>query len=83
MTWNRRTPKQQRLNTKKDYPNRRKVHVQQIPHLRDSFTFLPYRKDSVSDLLNILDKNLSALYKETAAYTIAASFYYFESLFNG
>ena len=84
MTWNRRTTEQQRVQRKRDYLNQRKVHVQQIPHLRDSFAFLPYRKESVTDLWKILDKNLSALHKETStAYNVATSFYCFEFLFNG
>ena len=84
MTWNRRTTEQQRVQRKRDYLNQRKVHVQQIPHLGDSFAFLPYRKDSVTDLWKILDKNFSALHKETStADNVAASFYCFEFLFNG
>ena len=42
-------------------------------------------KDSVTDLLKILDKDLSALYKDrSGAYTVAASFYCFafEILYN-
>ena len=50
MTWNRQTTEQQRVQRKRDYLNQRNVHVQQIPHLRDSFAFLPHRKDSVTDL---------------------------------
>ena len=56
MTWNRRTTEQQRVQRKRDYLNQRKINVQQIPHLRDSFAFLPYRKESVTDLWKILDK---------------------------
>ena len=84
MTWKRRTTEQQRVQRKRDYLNQIKVHVQQIPHLTDSFAFLPYRKESVTNLWKILDKNLSALHKETStAYNVAASFYCFEFLFNG
>ena len=38
MTWNRRTTAQQTVNERKrDYPNRRKMPVQQIPHHMDRF----------------------------------------------
>ena len=37
MTWNRRTNAQQRVKRKRDYANRRIIHVQQIPHPRDRF----------------------------------------------
>ena len=80
MTWNRRNTAQQRVRRKADY--RHNIYMfNKFCTLGTDFTLSDFRlrfrlrKTRFTDLLKILDKGLSTLYKErSATYNVATSF---------
>ena len=82
MTWNRRNTAQQRVRKKADYGDRHNIYMfNKFCTLGTDFTLSDFRlrfrlrKTRFTDLLKILDKVLSTLYKErTATYNVATRF---------
>ena len=82
MTWNRRNIAQQRVRKKADHDDRHNIYMfNKFCTLGTDFTLSDFRlrfrlrKTRFTDLLKILDKVLSTLYRErSATYNVATSF---------
>ena len=60
-----------RVKRKRDHANRRNIHIQQIPHLKDRFC--PLEEYDEEYVFGFLDKGLSTLYKERPAVNFDAA----------
>ena len=89
MTWNRRNTAQQRVRKKAHYGDRHNIYMfNKFCTLGTDFTLSEFllrfrlRKTRFTDLLKILDKVLSTLYKDLQLTTCGYKFYCFEILYN-